>query len=59
MKFKLKDDIWGIVFATGVGVLSWMIYDIGKSTGGKQAYEEQNAWLNALLEEAEKAHTEQ
>ena len=59
MKFNLKKDIWGIVFATGVGVLTWMVYDMGKLSGEHQAYTETNEWLNALLEEAKKAHTEQ
>lgn len=59
MKFKLKDDIWGIVFATGVGVLTWLVYDLGKSAGGIQARNEDIELLNVLMEEAKQAHTEQ
>ena len=59
MKFELKRDIWGVVFSAGIGVCAWLLYDVGKITGSIQAYEEQNEFLNSLLEEAKKAQTKQ
>lgn len=56
MKFKLKNDFWGIAFAAGTGVLTYLIYLIGKDNGGAQVCEELNADLAVLVEQAKQEH---
>lgn len=50
MKIKLSKDIWGIIFASGVGIVSFLTYKIGKTEGMIQANEEHIDFLNSLIE---------
>lgn len=55
MKLFTKKDIWGAVFATGVGIVSFLTYKVGKAEGMIQANEECIAdMLDNLIKEAEK-----
>ena len=56
MKLFTKKDIWGAIFATGVGIVSFLTYKIGKAEGMIQANDECIDMLNNLIEEAEKAN---
>ena len=53
MKFNLKKDIWGVVFAAGTGVLTWLVYQVGKDQGHIEANEEYIATLDSLIKQAE------
>lgn len=59
MKFNLKKDIWGVVFAAGTGVLTWLIYQVGKTQGNIEANEEYVAALSSLIEQAEQIGNEE
>ena len=51
MKINLKKDFWGIIFATGIGVVSFMTYKIGKTEGAGEAYSEINDFLVSALKD--------
>ena len=50
MKFIDKKDLPGLAMAAGVGVLTGMIYLVGKFTGESNAYGNCNAMLQDLVE---------
>ena len=53
MKLITKKDIWGIIFASGIGVVTFLTYKIGKTEGMIQANEETINMLDTLIKEAE------
>ena len=56
MKFNLKKDIWGITFAVGTGVLTWLTYQIGKDHGIKQLGDEVVEYCDSMIERAKLDH---
>lgn len=55
MKTFDKNGVVGLTLSVGIGIATWMVYKIGRSTGAYNAYVDCSRQIHELVEKGNKA----